>query len=60
MDHKACFGHGLDNDSNLSDYVGILKELKQKIREKRKKHCQEELMTNIHVHNNLQRSAGDL
>ena len=45
-DRRACFAQGLDNDSNWSDYLRIRKELKQKIREKRKI-CREQLMAKV-------------
>ena len=35
-DRRTCFAQGLDNDSNWNDYLKIRKELKQKIREKRR------------------------
>ena len=35
-DSRACSAQGLDKDSNWSDHLGIRKELKLKIREKRK------------------------
>ena len=43
-DQRTCFAQGLDNDSNWNNYLRIRKELKQKIRQKRKL-CREELMT---------------
>ena len=45
-DRRACFAQGLDSDSNWSKYLRIRKELKQKIREKRKI-CREEFMANV-------------
>ena len=45
-DHRACFAPALDKDSNWSDYLRICKELKQKIREKRKT-CRAEFMDNV-------------
>ena len=45
-DRKACFAQALDNDNNWNDYLSIHKELKQKIREKRKI-CREELMAKV-------------
>ena len=35
-DRRTCFAQGLDNDSNWNDYLKIRKELKQKIREKKR------------------------
>ena len=43
---RLVFIQSLDNDNNWSDYLGICKELKEKIREKRKI-CGEELMTKV-------------
>ena len=49
-DGRTCFAQGLDNDSNWNDYLKIHKELKQKIREK-KKIFREELMDNVNSNN---------
>ena len=45
-DRRACFSQGISNDSNWKEYLLIRKELKEKIREKRKI-CREEFMANV-------------
>ena len=45
-DRRNCFAKGLNKENNWNEYLRIRKELKQKIREKRKL-CSEEFMTNV-------------
>ena len=45
-DRRACFSRGIGSDNNWKEYLIIRKELKQKIREK-KKTCREELMAKV-------------
>ena len=47
-DRRACFSQGLGNDSNWNDYLRILKELKQKTRDK-KDICREEVLNNVNT-----------
>ena len=45
-DCRPCFAQGLGNDTNWNEYFKIRRELKEKIRDKRK-NCKEEVMNNV-------------